>query len=147
MTLAEKEHAAKTTAGPAPLFSLLPEPPSMSAIFDAPIHQLSQGLNLTLHRQNLINSNVSNLETPGFIPSDLDFPAALSEALDAGAGAAGAPESVLRPDKAASANGNLVDLDVQMARLAQNSMFYGAQTRAVSRKLGLLKYAASEGGA
>ena len=123
----------------------------MSAIFDAPIMQLTKGMDLTLHRQNLISSNISNLETPGFIPSDLDFSAALSEAMAAGeasgAGAPTAPEGELRPDKAASANGNLVDLDMQMARMAQNSIFYGAQTRAVSRKLSMLKYAASEGGA
>ena len=117
----------------------------MSALFDAPILQLTRGMDIALGRQNLINSNIANLETPGFVPHDVDFASALEAALAAPQGSATELETTLSPDKAASANGNLVDLDIQMGRLSQNSIFYGAQTRAVSRKLAMLKYAAGEG--
>ncbi len=120
----------------------------MSQMFDPTIMMLSRGLDVSLERQNALNGNVANLDTPGYVPRDVDFTAELERAMSADHAGAQAHEIgiIERPDKPASADGNAVDLDMQMARIAQNTTFYGAQTRAITRKLAMLRYAASEGG-
>ena len=44
-----------------------------------------------------------------------------------------------------SVNGNSVVAEREMARLQENSMMYGALTRGLSRRLAVLKFAASDG--
>ncbi len=41
---------------------------------------------------------------------------------------------------------NDVDIDREMGRMAENSLMYSASSIAIKKKLGFLKYAASEGG-
>jgi flagellar basal-body rod protein FlgB len=110
-----------------------------------------------MRRQLVLSSNVANLDTPGFTPSDVDFESALSKAQAAGKPVAtnsrhlslNSAESDIptseRPDKVESRDGNSVDLDMQMARLGQNAVSYQANIKAASKKLAILKYAASEG--
>ncbi|QDG51326.1 flagellar basal body rod protein FlgB [Persicimonas caeni] len=131
----------------------------MSFLNDPSMAVLEQGLGLSLRRQLVINSNVANIDTPGFTPSDIDFDAELQKAIGAGRGprrthhdhlnADGARRSEVstfeRPDGPAGADGNSVDLDVQMARMSQNAVLYQASTRAVSKKIALLKYAVTQG--
>ncbi len=134
----------------------------MSLIGDPTLSLLNRGLDVSLARQNILTANVANLDTPGYTPSDVDFASALRDAIDgghvrlrqahlghsrgmAGAGAMGSIETHQRPDTTPGGDGNSVDLDAQMARLSQNAIFYQAQTRVVSKKLAMLKYAVSEG--
>ena len=42
---------------------------------------LKKGLNMMSARQNLISSNISNVDTPGFKASDIDFQGQLRAAL------------------------------------------------------------------
>jgi len=129
----------------------------MSFLNDATLNLLQRGLDVGLRRQLVISSNVAHLDTPGFAPSDVNFEAALSQAggsksvaqthkghLSLGGGDASIPTEE-SPDKVASLNGNSVDLDTQMARMGQNGVSFQANIKAVSKKLAILKYAASEG--
>lgn len=125
----------------------------MSSIFDVTTSMLAQGLDITLRRQNVLTSNIANLDTPGFQPRDVDFQAALGRAMEAARSgdkaALGADQVALieRPDRTPGIDGNAVDLDVQMSRISHNSMFYGSLTQSVSRKFAMLRYAINEGGA
>lgn len=131
----------------------------MSFLNDPAMAVLEQGLGLSLRRQLTINSNIANIDTPGFTPRDLDFEAELQKATGVGhptqthrehlgspSVASGEPASFERPDRAAGPDGNSVDIDVQMARLSQNSVLYQASTRSISKKLAILKYAVDQGG-
>ncbi|MCA9565141.1 MAG: flagellar basal body rod protein FlgB [Myxococcales bacterium] len=121
----------------------------MSAINDSTLSLLERGLTVSLTRQNLLASNVANLDTPGFVPADVDFEGAMQAASRAGANRTAriaARHTSASPDRAPGVDGNAVDLDVQMGRIAQNNLLYGATTRAVSKKLALLRYVISEGG-
>ena len=127
----------------------------MSTIFDPTMRLLAAGLDVTLHRQNVIMGNVANLDTPGYIPRDVQFGDALREAQAAqaagpvggqGLGPALSAHTVERPDRQPGPTGNAVELDVQMGRLAQNSTLYGAASRGITRKLALMRYVVSEGG-
>lgn len=132
-----------------------------SFLGDHTLSFVGRGLDVMLRRQSVLASNVANLDTPGFKPKDVQFKRALDGAKGTGAigvakttaghlapsgmGPGGIPtEEVM--DKRPGLDGNAVDLDTQMARIGQNAIAYQAGTRAVTKKLALLKYAASEGG-
>jgi len=50
------------------------------------------------------------------------------------------------PDGATTNDGNTVDLEAEMATLQENSILYKAALQLMNKKLGSLKYAASDGG-
>ncbi len=132
----------------------------MSGLKDPTMMLLERSLTASLHRQNLITANVANLDTPNFTPSDLDFSQVLADmegrqlkGVRRTHDAHQSPrEGVMeaatekRPDVAPGLDGNSVDLDAQMGRMAQNGIFYQANTQAISRKLAVLKYVVTEGG-
>jgi flagellar basal-body rod protein FlgB len=59
----------------------------------------------------------------------------------------GAPEQFVTaaPGSSPGLDGNAVDVDRASAALAQNALQYGAAAKAASKKLAILKYAASDG--
>lgn len=126
----------------------------MSVIFDPTMRFLAAGLDVTLYRQNVIMGNVANLDTPNYAPKDINFADALNEAIEAQqprASATAEPANFAqhteeRPDREAGPSGNSVELDIQMGRLAQNSTLYGASSRAISRKLALMRDIINDGG-
>ncbi len=132
----------------------------MSFLGDHTLSLIQRGLDVGLKRQLVLTSNVANLDTPDYTPGDVKFEEALgavckdsvslrrtsSGHLSLGGEHGGeAIETVKSADRAPSLDGNSVDLDTQMARLGQNGVAYQANIKAVSKKLALLKYAASEG--
>lgn len=133
----------------------------MSQINDPTLTLLERSLTISLHRQNLLNANIANLDTPNYTPSDLDFPEVLSRMQGGKAGqirqtdgrhfSEGVEEALEaatreRADVAPGLDGNSVDLDTQMARMAHNGIFYQAGTQAISRKLAVLKYVINDTG-
>jgi len=104
---------------------------------------MKKSLDLMSTRQSVITSNIGNVDTPGFKASEIDFQGQLREAL----GSKGqlnlqatnekhfAPKisniSSLTADPfeeedAAKSNGNNVDVDKEMAKMAENQIFYNA---------------------
>lgn len=106
------------------------------------LFQYSQNaLNLHAYRQKVIASNIANADTPGYRARDIDFQAALK---DAQASQSGKPQSaqlksqsenatpfgtelLYRSAVQRSADGNTVDIDVERAQFAENSVRYEAQ--------------------
>jgi flagellar basal-body rod protein FlgB len=110
-------------------------------------------LNLRAARQELLASNIANADTPNYKAKDIDFASALQGALAGredrlplavtspghieGAadnnlmGAQVKYRTVLQP----SADGNTVDMDVERAQLADNSLNYEASVRFISDKV------------
>ena len=56
------------------------------------------------------------------------------------------PEIYDDPNGVVQQDGNTVDRNVQQVALAENELQYNAATEMLRRKLGLIKYAISEGG-
>ena len=104
---------------------------------------MSKSLDLMSTRQSLISSNIGNLDTPGFKASEIDFQGQLREAL----GSKGQLKLQATNDKhfgpktsnigsltadpfeeedAAKSNGNNVDVDKEMAKMAEIQIFYNA---------------------
>ena len=109
------------------------------------------------------DSNIANAETPGYKAKKLDFEGALRRAVDVdGLGAVSVShkdhylsngESVSRvradiydnPDVNVNPDGNSVDLEKEMATLAENSILYKAALQLLNKKMGLMRYAVTEG--
>ena len=136
----------------------------MADLFDKTTRALGASLQLRQTRQNVISSNVANAETPGYQAKKVDFEDALARALqgeDQGklegadpAHFAMGPGAISRvradiyenPDAAVNNDGNTVDVDKEMATLAENSIMYKAAIQLINKKMAALKYAATDGG-
>lgn len=136
----------------------------MGQLFDKTIKALNASMQMRQLRQNVINANVANAETPGYRAKKMDFEAALSSAIDRedlgkmhvehqdhflmGQGSIGRIKGDVydNPEINYSNDGNTVDLEKEMAKQVQNSIMYDAATRLINKKLAALKYAASDGG-
>lgn len=130
--------------------------------FDPIIGALNTSMNLRLMNQNLISSNIANADTPGYKAKAMEFEGALREALDIGGGTQPAvtheghlshqptdavhPAIFDDPNGVESLDGNTVDRSAEMAKMAENQLLYDASAEVLKRKLGMLKYAISEGG-
>lgn len=133
-------------------------------LLDLTTKALTSSVNLRNKRQNVISANIANAETPNYKAQKLDFEEALSRAIDQeGRGRAHTsstehfllgqgPLSGVRadvydnPDINLTNDGNTVDLEAEMAALSENTILYKAALQLINKKLGALKYAASDGG-
>lgn len=134
----------------------------MASGFDPTIGALNTSLNLRLLNQNVISSNIANADTPGYKAKKMEFEGALRDALQVGGDLPMKendprhivhrttdpvdPEIYDDPNGVESLDGNTVDRAEQMANLAENQLLYDASAEMLKRKLGMLKYAITEGG-
>ncbi len=127
-------------------------------LMDSTITGLEKTLDLRFRRNEAISSNIANAETPQYRATDLNFAGELDRAfgkstddmmqtnskhLDVASNSAAHLEEDY--SGATKADGNNVDIDIQMGRLAYNSGGYGAATRMLRKKLGMIKLAIREG--
>jgi flagellar basal-body rod protein FlgB len=115
-------------------------------MFDPTIQGLSNALTVHERRHRVLATNIANLETPGYRAHDTDFRRALKDAFSAANEASGEiPKDATRlhedPDMPARADGNTVDLDLQMAKLSDNTSRYTALARILGKRLALLRQA------
>ncbi len=132
----------------------------MSGIFDNTLGGLRHALNLRSQQHGLVTSNLANANTPEFEAKRVDFKAAFDRMMGdevagslrstdarhfAGVDGADVPvETIEAP--AWSEDGNSVNPDHEMSVLVTNNILFNATVDAMSRKLALLEYAASDGG-
>lgn len=108
---------------------------------------LANALAVHQRRHQIIASNLANVETPGYRAHDMEFKRALEAAFapDNTHGrtnsAAVASEAAVIDDREAPAraDGNTVDVDLQMTKLAANSGRYNALAKIMAKKFTLLR--------
>lgn len=126
---------------------------------DKTLKALTTALSFREMRQELISSNVANANTPGFKAKKIDFEEALARALDVdgqmkmnavddrhfNVGSGGfnnlEPEIYDNPNGVVSENGNTVDVEAEMAKMAENKLMYDALVQLINKKMGIMKYA------
>jgi flagellar basal-body rod protein FlgB len=94
-------------------------------------------------RNSVLANNIANADTPGFQPSDVNFQAALSDALGRG------PEAIenvsFAPEQlhtgAVRADGNGVDSDTEAAKLAENGLEIEALEQVAGSRLQIMRTA------
>lgn len=116
---------------------------------------LKKALDSQSERHLLISSNISNIDTPGYRAKDIDFKGALKAALGAGDGLAlrtthrghiGPNKSDIRDLKAEpfvesdapKSNGNNVNIDKEMMKLAENQISYNATVQMMSKRRSII---------
>ena len=127
----------------------------------SPDDLLRSALNALALRQRTLANNVANADTPGFKSSDVRFEQLLSQAMQGQAkavsparthaqhlgGSARGPvegELVTSQNTPLRNDGNNVDIDQQMVRLAETAITYSALTQLAASRLALLKSVISE---
>lgn len=128
-------------------------------VSDKTLQGLTTALNFREMRQKLISSNVANANTPGFKAKKMDFEEALARALDVDGqlqmnatdgrhfdvGNGGfnnlEPEVYENPNGVVSEDGNTVDVEAEMAMMAENKLMYDTLVQLINKKMGIMKYA------
>jgi flagellar basal-body rod protein FlgB len=131
---------------------------------DRTMRTLETALDVASARHQVITNNVANIDTPGFKAADVDFVSSLERAMASHGGLAGRATraghlSVPGPVVAGQSlvvqtvdegvsmkvDGNSVDIDLEMARMAENATMYNTFAQLVSNRFSILKYVISEG--
>ena len=125
-----------------------------SNLFSDNIKLLGKVAGFAVDRHSLLTGNIANIETPGYKTKDVTFEAALQAAL---------PEKnalrMVRTDEkhlpTYDATGNVqpqvltggdVDLDKQMAKLAENNLKYNTMVQLLNRKYRAVRDTIEQGG-
>ena len=125
---------------------------------------LERALDLRSMRHELLVTNVANLDTPGYRAVDLDFSRELDRAqgrlgdvtlavahprhFPYGPDEVGGVRSLMVGNSLQSVanDGNSVDLEREMAKLAENHLMHNAIAQILSRSFAKLRYSIDEGG-
>ena len=136
----------------------------MRGIFDEHLQLLHKTMDFRARRNNVLASNVANVETPGYKSRDLVFERALGDAMKASEpgplevthskhldGRQIRPLNLVEPDVIRTSNpmggldDNSVDLEREMVKLGENQVVYQALAQMVSHKFSQLRMAIREG--
>lgn len=107
----------------------------LNLLSDVSSQALTAALEGAAARQAALADNIANVDTPGFVRSEVDFEKALATALDQARRAPsslaqGLPALSLRKSKdfasPARVDGNNVNIDREMAALSRNALSYRA---------------------
>lgn len=135
---------------PAVALRLLHVASEMTRISDPTVDQIVRGLTFTSQRHAVLARNLANVATPGYRAHDVLFEDHLRPALDAVGGyptgaSATTPSTrlVASSDVAPRGDGNDVDVDRQMSRLAQNTLFHSALVQVLIGRFATMKQAIS----
>ena len=130
-----------------------------SPLLDGTSLLLRQGLSGLTKRQELIANNLSNMDTPGYRAADVpfeqvldkqirqtgDIPMMMTADLHMNAGASQLARMETTRGAAMKEDGNGVDVDYEMSRLAETTIQYNTVTQLFAARMALLRSAVSDG--
>ena len=130
----------------------------LDTMFDNSVTGLGKAMDLTWKRNQALTANIANAETPMYRAVDVTFANELDQAFglsdetltktnfehldisfDQASHTVTDESGMTKPD------GNNVDIDLQMGRLAQNSGDYANAAKLIRRQLGLIRTAIRTG--
>ena len=136
----------------------------MAGIYTKTTTLAQKSLDFRSKRHDLLSSNVANMSTPGYQAEDMVFESTLAAAMNADQpgplktnnprhldGKTAPPLELAQAQRIRSANpnpsenGNTVDLDREMAKIAENQMMYNASLLMLQHEFRMLKTAITEG--
>lgn len=125
------------------------------------VQLLSKSLDLSWKRNELIANNIANSDTPGYKRQDISFDAELKKAMSRNVtDLLVTHEGHLQKGKqsvnqgsfaefqrntSVRVDGSNVDIDKEMSELAKNQIFYNGLIQQLSKQLGYIKSAVTEG--
>jgi flagellar basal-body rod protein FlgB len=131
----------------------------LDSLFDRTVTGLTKAMDLSWRKNETLVSNIANAETPQYRAVNLDFGSELDRAFGSPAteelartdtqhlDLTNKENSKLVPDfrGATKADGNNVDIDLQMSSLAQNGGDYANAAQLIRRQIGLVRSAIRDG--
>ncbi len=134
----------------------------LEKLFGNTFTMLEKALDIRHSRHKLIASNIANAETPGYRAVDISFEDELRRQtgkkgsivmvgtdprhITPGAAGMSSVRIVESPSGPEGLDGNTVNLESEMVRLAENSLMYNISTRLIKRKFKSLMNVIKEGG-
>ena len=117
---------------------------------------MQKGLDGSWLRHEILSNNVANSETPGYKKKDVNFVryldiASKSQQLLSVSSPLHMQKSTTNPvyitqdTSSITPDGNSVDIDLEMAEVSANAMFYSAISRQLTAHFSLLRKAITEG--
>ena len=134
----------------------------VDGLFNTTMELLGKSIDLRARNHNYLSANIANAETPGYTPSKLSFESELREALHDkkkggarqqphprhvplkgnGAELAGVRGKLVEtPADSPGRDGNGVEIENEMARMAENQIMYNADVQILAKKFEMLKSA------
>lgn len=125
----------------------------INKLFGGNLPIMEQALNLRYERQGLIQSNIANMETPGYTTQDFPFAKAMESAIQGGGALSKTHAQHLELDpvdagvsREFAKEKRPVDLDEEMLKLSENQLMYEIAAKIIAKKMDGMKYAIDEGG-
>jgi flagellar basal-body rod protein FlgB len=125
----------------------------INKLFDGNIEAMRQALTLRQERQGLIQSNVANLETPGYTGQDFDFARVMQSVMRGQGELARTNKGHMQLDvleagrtREFASEKRPVDLDQEMVKMAENQLMFQVIAKSIGKKFDGLRYAIDEGG-
>ncbi len=103
------------------------------------IDLIGKALSIRTVYNKVIAGNIANVDTPGYKEKDIDFKKQLERQM----GYPGAVEIEESPQDSlgfATLDENTVNMETQVMKLTENSMYYDALVQALSKKFSLMRY-------
>lgn len=120
----------------------------MQLLFDETARLLSEMTRAASLRHQVLSQNIANIDTPGYRPMEVSF----GEELRLASGAGEPPATVVKASVvtdpfigAGRYDGNAVDLDRQMAKMAENALWHNALIQILNSRMNLLRTAVRGG--
>ena len=119
-------------------------------LFDGMYSGMEQVLNLRNQQHILSATNLANADTPGYKAREIPFETLLKEVMETSV----QEEAPLDLSEVAVheleappwvRDGNSVNAERETAKLTSNSLMYNAVSKGISARLGMLRFAASDG--
>lgn len=101
----------------------------MDALFGKTIEMLSAVLDFRSERHKVIVSNIANIDTPNYRPKDIVFKEELKALISNEYGA-----TIDKADYEVIDSGEKVNLDSEMAKLAENNLMHNLTVELLARK-------------
>jgi flagellar basal-body rod protein FlgB len=110
------------------------------------LDRLAQHLGYHVERQAVIAGNLANLDTPGYRAKDLTFSEVLTTSRETNETTMSFEREVeTSDDEVPDQDGNTVALETQAARMDETTIRFRAVAELLSRRIGMLRYAANDG--
>jgi flagellar basal-body rod protein FlgB len=108
------------------------------------IDLIGKALNIRTANHKVIAGNIANADTPGFKEKEVDFKKQLEKQMTY-SGGVDIAETAEEPFGFATLDENTVNMENQVMKLTENSLYYDALVQALSKKFSMMRYIISGG--
>jgi flagellar basal-body rod protein FlgB len=104
---------------------------------------IEKALNIRAHYHKVLAGNIANVDTPNYKEKDIDFRKELDSRVHG-------TQDIKIMEKAeqdgfAGADGNTVNMENQIVKVTENSLFFNSLVHVVSKKMSTMRYVINEG--